>query len=93
MKRNGDFSQCRGKAIKRKNGTGQGKTLGMFHILSYEMRTSLLKVARDGVYVTQKNDQIDFKKPREEKHRKEELLREHVMTKVSEEFIDNLYYH
>ena len=57
------------------------------------MRISLLKVVRDDVLVTQKNDHINLKKQREEKHRKEELLRQHGMTKASEAFIDTLYYH
>ena len=93
VKRNGYFTQYYGSSMNKENDEGKRNILDFFNKLSYEMRTSLLKVVRDYISITQKRDQLALKKQRKEKQRKEQLLSEHGMAKASEAFIDALYYH
>ena len=68
----------------KRNKDGRNKyQLGIFHKLAYEMRTALLKVAKDDAPIAQKQDKAALQKQRAEKHRKEELLSEHGVNKAS----------
>ena len=74
-------------------GRNIGGKQGLFHMLSTEMRNSLLLVAREDREKIRKFDASALENQRAEKQRKEELLKEHGLEKASEAYIDGICYH
>eukprot|EP00957_Ditylum_brightwellii_P060695 4608146-Ditylum_brightwellii.AAC.1 len=68
------------------------KRKGIFHLLSDEMRGSLLMVAMKDAPVARKSDQAAFLMQQEVSCCKEELAKEHSLESAAEEYIDALYY-
>ena len=66
---------------------------GLFHMLSTEMKNSLLLVARDDCHKLQKLDALELQKQRDEKERKEEILKKQSLKNASEAYVDAIYYH
>ena len=72
---------------------GISKNNGLFHMLSTEMKNSLMLVAREDRDKLRKFDASALEDQRAEKERKEELLKMRGLKKATESYIDSIYYH
>ena len=92
--RNGDFYGVmkKIKKIEKIIGTENKGSNGIFHILTEEMKVSLLMMAEKDADETRVYDRSIRLKQSEEKQKKQELLKKNNMRKASEHFIDALYY-
>eukprot|EP00957_Ditylum_brightwellii_P065580 4974023-Ditylum_brightwellii.AAC.1 len=68
------------------------KRKGIFHLLSDEMRETLLMVAMKDAPVAKKSDQTALLMQWEARQCKEELAKEHALESAMEEYTDALYY-
>ena len=77
----------------KKGNKGTQTDGGLFHMLSNEMRTALLLVARRDAEKVQKFDTQALDKQRDEKEKKEQIKLKYNMDCATESFIDAIYYH
>ena len=78
---------------KRTNDKGIGEKQGLFHMLSQEMKNSLLIMARRDRDKVRKYDTSALEKQRAAKEKKEEVLKQRGFERASEAYIDGIYYH
>eukprot|EP00957_Ditylum_brightwellii_P037670 2848862-Ditylum_brightwellii.AAC.1 len=91
---NGDLSHGyeKGSCNSKTDNSMSVKRKGIFHLLSDEMRESLLMVAMKDAPTARKSDQAALLMQQEARQCKEELAKEHALELAMEEYIDALYY-
>ena len=76
-----------------KSTKGIGEKQGLFHMLSQEMKNSLLIMAKKDRDKVRKYDATALEQQRAAKEKKEQLLIKRGFEKVSEAYIDGIYYY